>query len=82
MKLIELLCVTGAGEFVRIGTSRGRGWCYYDQARNLIHSMEDDFLNRDVVNVCSVSKREEDYNCSELESGIAIIVEGTENGCY
>lgn len=81
MKLYELINVLGSGAWIRIGTEDGGGWVIYNKTNHVEGSHLYNLLkDRTVINVYDAEGRAETPYCNKLESGIAIIIEGAENG--
>lgn len=80
VKLKDLLAVLGSGEFLRIGTERGRGFLFYDMTINLDDSLPEWVKERPVHNVHSAEERTANRYCRRLESGLVILIEGDEVG--
>ncbi len=79
MALKELLEVLAMSIPYTIGTVCGQGWIvYYDGSHKV--EVPKEFMNRSVTNIYQREYREGVAGCCELKAGLAIIVEGTENG--
>lgn len=80
MKLRQFLAeIISDGCPFTIGTEQGEGWVYYYDGKNRI-SISDDYLDRKIENIYLRDGREKNEYACELKEGLAIIVEGYENG--
>lgn len=85
MKLKSILEIIGHGVYVRIGTQDGQGWILYDTSQKLYRSKDSfvvSLLEREVINMYPGDYREALPTCCELKAGLAIIIEGFENGKF
>lgn len=79
MALKELLEVLAMSIPYTIGTVCGQGWIvYYDGSHKA--EVPKKFMDRPVTNIYQRECRESVAGCCELKAGLAIIVEGMENG--
>jgi hypothetical protein len=62
-----------------IGTVYGQGWIVYYDGEHQV-KVPEELIDRPVTNIYRREGREEMADCCELKAGLAIIVEGTENG--
>lgn len=79
MTLCELLEVTGSDTVIHIGTDDGHGWLFSDTTEHLLN-LDWDWLLRPVVEQYYHIGREEHSTCCALKPGVAVIIEGRENG--
>ena len=80
MTLKSLLDVMGCGATLHIGTEHGDYWVFSDTVGNLISDVPDSWQNRLIVQLYPHEGREKGQYCSELLPGIAVILEGCEDG--
>lgn len=72
---------TGSGTYVRIGTAQGCRWIIHDTAWNICKMTDIDWLlDRPIYSICLGEAREANEKCYELKEGLAILVEGEEDG--
>lgn len=79
MTLKELAKICPSYETIHIGTEHGRGWLFSGTNHHWtidIISM----LERPVVNIYRHEGRDPEYTCCAMDEGLAIIIEGTEDG--
>lgn len=79
MPLKELLKVLAGSVPYTIGTIGGQGWIVYYDGEHQV-KVPEELIDRPVTNIYRREGREEMADCCELKAGLAIIVEGTENG--
>lgn len=75
-KFLEVLAVSMP---FTVGTTDGQGWIVYYDGEHRIE-ISDDLADRPITNIYPREGREKERNCSELKAGLAIEVEGCENG--
>lgn len=80
MKFKDLLEVTGAGEVLHIGTEHGQGWLMSDTTSLFRKADFTEIKDRNVINIYCHGGREASSTCVALSSGIAVIIEGDEDG--
>lgn len=69
------------GITIHVGTCNGECWLYSDTAQNLRTAVAEDFKNREIVEIYPHDGREKSgKNCCELKAGLAVIIDGNENG--
>ena len=75
-KFLEVLAVSMP---FTVGTIDGQGWIvYYDDEHEI--EVPDDLADRPITNIYPREGREKERTCCELKAGLAIVVEGCENG--
>lgn len=81
MTLKDLIDVYGSGCYLHVGTESGEGWYWTGRT---IHADEalSNWFARKVINIYDHEGRKGSISCCELKAGIAVIVEGSENGIY
>lgn len=80
--LKDFLDVLAVSAPYTVGTEDGEGWIVYYDGENKVE-YSNDFLNlldRDILNIYCRQGRDCGVNCCALKEGLAIIVEGDENG--
>lgn len=79
MTLRNFLEVLAVSMPFTVGTIDGQGWVVYHDGE---HKWEvpDWITDRLIINIYSRDYREQKRTCCELKAGLAIIVEGSENG--
>ena len=80
MTIKMLLKLMGVGTVLHIGTEHGNGWIYSDTVTNLNDLLPDEWKEREIVSMYAHGGREESQYCKMLCPGIAVLVEGYENG--
>lgn len=79
MTLRKFLEVLAVGMPFTVGTIEGQGWiAYYDGEHG--RSVPDWIADRPITNIYPREGREKERTCCELKAGLAIVVEGCENG--
>ena len=81
MKLKDFLKVIAVGMPFTVGTESGTGWVFYYDGKNKI-DIPEYFSDRQIELIYPREAREKMYTCCELKAGLAIIVEGFEDGEY
>lgn len=80
MKLLEVMRLISSTVPITIGTDKGEGWLYYSDGITPT-DIDTDFLERDVMVIyTSDGRRSYGNGVKALAPGIAIIVEGNEDG--
>ena len=80
MILKSLLEIMGCGATLHIATEHGDCWVFSDTVENLKLNVPDSWQDRPVVQMYPHEGREKGQYCSELLPGIAVILEGYEDG--
>lgn len=81
MKLKDFLEVLAARMPFTVGTENGSGWVFYYDGKNKVNIPEY-FSERQIESIYPREAREKMPTCCELKAGLAIIIEGYENGEY
>lgn len=81
MTLNQFLEVLAVGMPYTIGTENGEGWLFYYDGNNHIE-IPDKYLNSTITHIYPREYREKSRWCCELKAGLAIVIEGKENGTY
>ncbi len=79
MTLKSFLEVLAVSMPFTVGTIEGQGWIVYYDGEHKIE-IPDNLSDRPVTNIYPREGRERERTCCELKAGLAIIVEGSENG--
>lgn len=79
MTLREFLKVLSNSISYTIGAKDGYGWLVYYDGEHVIE-VPDDLADRPVTLIYQRERREKERTCCELKAGLAIVVEGCENG--
>lgn len=79
MTLMQFFNVLAAEAVIHVGTEHGQGWLFTGTPRAAA-SLIPDMLDREIVHIFPHEGREANEYCRELLPGLAIEVEGSENG--
>lgn len=77
----QLLAVCGCGTILHIGTENGNGWTFTGAALSAVDEMRD-WVEREIVQLYQHEGRDASRWCCKLEPGLAVVVQGFENGRY
>lgn len=77
----QLLDVCGCGTILHIGAEHGNGWTFTGTAAQAADKMSN-WAPREIVELYQHEGREAGPNCCKLEPGLAVVVQGRENGRY
>lgn len=81
IKLGQLLEHTGRGTYLHIGAEEGNGWYFTGTVAEASEKMAT-WADREILCLYQHEGREASRYCCKLEPGIAVVVEGRENGQY
>lgn len=79
--LAQLLDVCGCGTILHIAAERGNGWVFTGTAAQAADKMSA-WAGREIVELYQHEGRDASRYCCKLDPGLAVVVEGYENGCY
>ena len=79
MTLKSFLEVLAVSMPFTVGTIEGEGWIVYYDGEHKI-DVPDYLADRPITNIYPREGREREKTCCELKAGLAIVVEGYENG--
>lgn len=77
----QLLDVCGCGTILHIGAENGNGWTFTGPAASAAAELSD-WAHREIVQLYQHEGREASRWCCKLDPGLAVVVQGHENGRY
>lgn len=85
MTLKELIDSTAGGTHLHIGTAHGCGWLFSASCLDLVYREDcddlDKYLDREITNLYYHEGRKETPGfCRGMKPGIAVLIQGDENG--
>lgn len=80
MTLREFLKALSVSMPYTVGAENGQRWLVYYDGEHRIE-VPDDLADRPITFIYHRERREKERTCCGLKAGLAILVEGCENGC-